>query len=57
INLPSVNGQTGKVESHRLPCLANWKSNYTLETVLTELRREMGTVGRKLPQPAEGSTF
>ncbi|KAG1413274.1 hypothetical protein G6F58_007582 [Rhizopus delemar] len=57
INLPSVNPQNGKVEPNRLPCLANWRSNYTLETVLTELRREMATVGRKLPQPPEGTTF
>ncbi|CDS08097.1 Putative Ubiquitin-conjugating enzyme E2 [Lichtheimia ramosa] len=57
INLPSVNPQTGKVEPSRLPCLAHWRRNYTLETLLVELRREMATVGRKLPQPAEGTTF
>ncbi|RCH91514.1 E2 ubiquitin-conjugating protein mms2 [Rhizopus azygosporus] len=57
INLPSVNPQTGKVEPNRLPCLANWRPNYTLETVLTELRREMATVGKKLSQPPEGTTF
>ncbi|KAG2232364.1 ubiquitin-conjugating enzyme/RWD-like protein [Thamnidium elegans] len=57
INLPSVNPQNGKVDASRLTCLAQWKSNYTLETVLTELRREMATTGRKLPQPVEGSTF
>ncbi|KAI8987202.1 ubiquitin-conjugating enzyme/RWD-like protein [Pilobolus umbonatus] len=57
INLPSVNPQNGKVEPNRLPCLANWRNNYTLETVLTELRREMATVGRKLIQPPEGTNF
>ncbi|CAG8576956.1 33973_t:CDS:2 [Gigaspora margarita] len=39
INLPCVNQQTGKVEPSKLNCLASWKRNYTLETVLTELRR------------------
>jgi len=57
INLPSVNAHNGRVESNRLSCLANWKSSYTLETVLMELRREMATVGRKLPQPPEESNF
>ncbi|KAG2221351.1 hypothetical protein INT45_012397, partial [Circinella minor] len=57
INLPSVNPQNGKVESSRLPCLAQWRRTYSLETVLTELRREMATIGRKLPQPAEGTSF
>ncbi|KAG0168857.1 E2 ubiquitin-conjugating protein mms2 [Apophysomyces sp. BC1034] len=57
INLPSVNPQNGRVEPSRLPCLAQWRRMYSLETVLMELRREMGTIGRKLPQPAEGTTF
>ncbi|KAG0166712.1 E2 ubiquitin-conjugating protein mms2 [Apophysomyces sp. BC1034] len=57
INLPSVNPQSGVVEPHRLPCLAQWRRGYTLETVLLELRREMATLGRKLPQPLEGTTF
>ncbi|ORY94176.1 ubiquitin-conjugating enzyme/RWD-like protein [Syncephalastrum racemosum] len=57
INIPSVNAQTGLVEPGRLPCLAQWRRNYSLETILTELRREMSTLGRKLPQPAEGTMF
>ena len=39
INLPCVNQTTGKVDPNKLGVLANWKHNYTLETVLVELRR------------------
>ncbi|KAL3894153.1 MAG: hypothetical protein SGCHY_005440 [Lobulomycetales sp.] len=56
INLPSVNQTTGKVE--KLACFDSWKRSFTLETVLSELRREMAAPGnKKLPQPAEGTTF
>jgi ubiquitin-conjugating enzyme E2 variant len=37
INLPSVNSSNGSVE--RLSTLTSWKRNYTLETVLSELRK------------------
>ncbi|ORZ09475.1 ubiquitin-conjugating enzyme/RWD-like protein [Absidia repens] len=57
INLPSVHLENGAVDSRRLPCLASWKRDYTIETVLTELRREMATIGRKLPQPKENSLY
>ncbi|BFZ64821.1 E2 ubiquitin-conjugating protein mms2 [Saitoella coloradoensis] len=58
INLPCVNASSGHVDPSRLGVLANWRSEYTLETVLTELRREMGSgANRKLGQPAEGSEF
>ncbi|RKO89189.1 ubiquitin-conjugating enzyme/RWD-like protein, partial [Blyttiomyces helicus] len=56
VNLPCINQQNGKVE--RLGCLDNWKRTYTLETVLSELRREMANPQhKKLPQPPEGATF
>ncbi|KAI9204818.1 ubiquitin-conjugating enzyme/RWD-like protein [Polychytrium aggregatum] len=56
INLPNVNAQNGKVE--RLPCLDSWKRTYSMETILTELRKEMANpANKKLPQPAEGTTF
>ncbi|KAJ3010162.1 E2 ubiquitin-conjugating protein mms2 [Thoreauomyces humboldtii] len=56
VNLPSVNQKTGKVE--RLSCLDNWKRQYTIETVLAELRREMANpANKKLSQPAEGTLF
>ncbi|KAJ3236061.1 E2 ubiquitin-conjugating protein mms2 [Chytriomyces hyalinus] len=56
VNMSGVNQTSGKVE--KLACLDAWKRNYTLETILAELRREMGSPSnRKLPQPAEGSNF
>lgn len=39
INLPCVNPTDGKVDKSKLGVLNNWKYNYTLETVLVELRR------------------
>ncbi|GAA5969636.1 hypothetical protein JCM8115_003098 [Rhodotorula mucilaginosa] len=58
INLPCVDQTTGKVDPNKLGLLANWKHNYTLETVLVELRRDMASpTNRKLPQPAEGTPF
>ncbi|KAJ1967414.1 E2 ubiquitin-conjugating protein mms2 [Dispira parvispora] len=58
INLPCVNPETGIVDPRKLACLAHWKRNYTMETVLVELRREMASPSnRKLHQPPEGSTF
>ncbi|KAI8906372.1 ubiquitin-conjugating enzyme/RWD-like protein [Gorgonomyces haynaldii] len=56
INLPCVNQTTGKVE--KLPCLDSWKRNYSLETLLSELRKEMANpANKKLTQPPEGSKF
>ncbi|KAH9450944.1 hypothetical protein MJO28_009587 [Puccinia striiformis f. sp. tritici] len=57
INLPCVNATTGEVEPSKFPVLSGWKRNYTLETVLVELRREMLRAGRKLIQPPEGTMF
>ncbi|KIM32784.1 hypothetical protein M408DRAFT_14422 [Serendipita vermifera MAFF 305830] len=58
VNIPFVNQTNGKVDPTRLAVLANWNRNYSLETVLVEIRREMAaSQNRKLPQPAEGSTF
>ncbi|KAJ3008833.1 UNVERIFIED_CONTAM: E2 ubiquitin-conjugating protein mms2 [Siphonaria sp. JEL0065] len=56
VNMSGVNQTNGKVE--KLPSLDAWKRSNTIETVLAELRREMASpANRKLPQPAEGSTF
>ncbi|KAG0151669.1 hypothetical protein CROQUDRAFT_86283 [Cronartium quercuum f. sp. fusiforme G11] len=55
INMPCVNQTTGEVEN--FPLLKDWRRNYTLETLLVELRREMLRSGRKLPQPPEGTKF
>ncbi|TFK92605.1 UBC-like protein [Polyporus arcularius HHB13444] len=58
VNLPFVNPVDGKVDPSKLPVLAHWNRNYSIETVLVEIRREMGSASnRKLPQPPEGSTF
>ncbi|KAG0313535.1 E2 ubiquitin-conjugating protein mms2 [Dissophora globulifera] len=58
VNLPCVDQTNGKVNPNKLACLSNWKNTYGLETVLIDLRREMASPSnRKLPQPAEGSTF
>ncbi|CAO3570866.1 unnamed protein product [Mortierella alpina] len=58
VNLPCVNQTTGEVDSSKLNCLRNWNRNYGLETVLTDLRREMASPNnRKLPQPPEGTMF
>ncbi|KAF9896087.1 E2 ubiquitin-conjugating protein mms2 [Lobosporangium transversale] len=58
INLPCVNQSTGRVDPSKLTCLSNWRRTFGLETILTDLRREMASPNnRKLPQPAEGTTF
>lgn len=58
VNLPFVNPQNGKVDPLKLPCLAAWSRNYSIETILVEIRREMAAFNnRKLPQPPEGSLF
>ena len=39
VNLPFVSQINGKVDPSRLPVLANWNRNNSLETVLVEIRR------------------
>ncbi|KAL8936228.1 MAG: hypothetical protein Q9216_005043 [Gyalolechia sp. 2 TL-2023] len=39
INLPCVDQKTGKVDPSRLPCLSQWRRDFTMETILIELRR------------------
>ena len=42
----------------RFELLRAWRREYTMETVLTELRREMASSGnRKLQQPPEGTQY
>jgi ubiquitin-conjugating enzyme E2 variant len=58
VNLPCVNPRNGVVDPTKLPCLANWSRDNTMETVLIELRRYMAhPAHKKLPQPPEGSTY
>ncbi|PRT56616.1 Ubiquitin-conjugating enzyme variant MMS2 [Wickerhamiella sorbophila] len=57
INASCVDDQ-GNVISSQVPCLANWKPEYTMEHVLLDIRREVGSpANRKLPQPEEGTLF
>lgn len=39
VNLPCVDSRNGVVDPTMLPCLAQWKRDNTMETVLIELRR------------------
>ncbi|KAI1436522.1 ubiquitin-conjugating enzyme/RWD-like protein [Xylaria sp. CBS 124048] len=58
VNLPCVNPRNGLVDPAKLPCLANWKRENTMETILIELRLYMAsTQCKKLPQPPEGSVY
>lgn len=58
INLPCVDQTTGEVKHDQFHTLRDWKRSYTMETLLLDLRKEMGTpTNKKLPQPAEGTTF
>mmetsp|Transcript_34555 Transcript_34555/g.75661 ORF Transcript_34555/g.75661 Transcript_34555/m.75661 type:complete len:140 (-) Transcript_34555:89-508(-) len=55
VNLPFV-GRDGSVKP--VGILASWKREYTIETILDFMRREMcSSANRKLPQPAEGATY
>ncbi|CAG4947287.1 unnamed protein product [Parnassius apollo] len=58
INMNCVNSQTGLVDNRQVPILARWQRDYTIKTVLQELRRLMILKeNMKLSQPPEGSTF
>lgn len=58
INLTCVNQNNGTVEASKFGTLGNWKNSYTIETVLTDLRKEMAAAhNRKLPQPPDGANF
>ena len=39
VNLPFVNQLNGGVDPYKLPVLANWNRNNSIETVLVEIRR------------------
>lgn len=48
----------GVVDPRVFHVLGRWTRQYTMETVLTELRREMAQPhNRKLPQPPEGANY
>ncbi|KAJ6797249.1 ubiquitin-conjugating enzyme E2 variant 1C [Iris pallida] len=58
VNMTCVNHETGVVEPKKFSMLANWQRDYTMETILTQLKKEMATPhNRKLVQPPEGTLF
>lgn len=64
INMNCINSQTGvvclvsQVDNRQVPVLARWQRDYTIKTVLQELRRLMTLKeNMKLTQPPEGSSF
>ncbi|KAA3472019.1 ubiquitin-conjugating enzyme E2 variant 1D [Gossypium australe] len=58
INMTCVNHDTGLVESKKFGILANWRREYTMEDILTQLKKEMAAShNRKLVQPPEGTYF
>lgn len=47
-----------QVDLSKLPTLSVWKRDFTMETILIEIRRYMAApANKKLPQPAEGTNF
>ncbi|KAJ8602907.1 hypothetical protein MRB53_042291 [Persea americana] len=49
---------TQQVDFSKLPSLTQWKRDFTMETILIEIRRFMAApANKKLPQPAEGTNF
>lgn len=47
-----------QIDAKRFPTLGHWNRNYTMETVLAELRREMSAPqNRKVQQPPEGTMY
>uniref|UniRef100_A0A7S3R2W0 UBC core domain-containing protein n=1 Tax=Dunaliella tertiolecta TaxID=3047 RepID=A0A7S3R2W0_DUNTE len=58
INLACVDQRDGRVDPSKFPLLGQWRREHTLETVLTELRREMASaMNKRLQQPPEGLTY
>ncbi|KXZ51432.1 hypothetical protein GPECTOR_12g394 [Gonium pectorale] len=58
INLACIDQRDGRVDPTKFAMLGAWKREYTLEQVLTEIRRDMSSPqNRKLPQPPEGSNY
>ncbi|PNX92934.1 ubiquitin-conjugating enzyme E2 variant 1D-like protein [Trifolium pratense] len=58
INMTCVNHETGVVEPKKFGLLANWQREYSMEDILTQLKKEMASPhNRKLVQPPEGTYF
>uniref|UniRef100_A0A0K8SMC7 Ubiquitin-conjugating enzyme E2 variant 2 n=1 Tax=Lygus hesperus TaxID=30085 RepID=A0A0K8SMC7_LYGHE len=58
INMTCVNSTTGQVDQKVVPILSRWQRDYTIKSLLQELRRLMtAKENMKLTQPPEGSNF
>ncbi|RZS28711.1 hypothetical protein BHM03_00062353 [Ensete ventricosum] len=58
INMTCVNPDTGAVDPRKFLVLGNWQRDYTMEYILTQLKKEMtASHNRKLVQPPEGTYF
>lgn len=58
MNMACVNHESGVVDPKKFGVLANWQREYTMEHILTQLKKEMASPqNRKLVQPPEGSFF
>ncbi|GJV01897.1 ribonuclease H-like domain-containing protein [Tanacetum coccineum] len=54
VNMTCVNHETGVVDAKKFGILANWQREYTMEDILTQLKKEMAAAhNRKLVQPPE----
>jgi ubiquitin-protein ligase len=54
--MPSVNQSNGQVDPSKFGQFKNWKSSYTMESVLIALKAEM-VANKQLKQPAEGAMY
>ncbi|GJM96385.1 hypothetical protein PR202_ga13213 [Eleusine coracana subsp. coracana] len=55
INMTCVDQETGLVEPSLFPMLGKWQREYTMEDILTSLKKEMSAPqNRRLHQPHEG---
>ncbi|XP_003739511.1 ubiquitin-conjugating enzyme E2 variant 2 [Galendromus occidentalis] len=58
IKLLGVNDTTGVVDRRQTPILSRWQRNYSIKSILQELRRAMtAKENTRLQQPPEGATF
>ncbi|KAL9700529.1 hypothetical protein quinque_003970 [Culex quinquefasciatus] len=58
ININCINNQNGVVDNRMVPVLNRWNRDYTIKTILQEIRRIMTLKENlKLTQPPEGSCF
>lgn len=57
INLSGVTA-AGELDSRVFKILTNWKREYSIKTILTEIKRSMTSKeNSKLPQPPDGTTY